>query len=53
MYVAEKNTWLRYNQVSGGKYMSIIETGTLNELIIESHRIRRQLMCAHLDNVMR
>ena len=33
--------------------MSAIETATLNELIIESHRLTKQPQCIHQDDAMR
>ena len=42
MKKAEKNKWLGLNQTGGRKKMSAVETATINELIIEYHRLTRQ-----------
>ena len=41
MLIAKKNRWLEYNQTGGRKDISDIEIASLNELIIESHRITK------------
>ena len=52
MKKAEKNKWLRLNQTGGRKNISAVETATINELIIEHHRLTRQTLCIHQDDAM-
>ena len=52
MKKSEKNKWLGLNQTGGRKEMSTVETATINELIIEYHRLIRQTLCIHQDDAM-
>ena len=52
MQKAEENNWLGDNATGGRKYMSAIETTTLNELIIESHRLTKYPLYIHQDDAM-
>ena len=52
MQKVEENNWLGENVTGGRKDMSVIETATLNELIIESHRLMKHSLCIHQDNAM-
>ena len=52
MQKAEQNNWLEDNATGGWKYMSTIETETLNELIIESHRLTKHPLCIYQDDAM-
>ena len=53
MQKAEKNNWLDDNATGGRKDMSAIETVTINELIVESHRLTKHPLCIHQDDAMR
>ena len=52
MKKAEKNNWLGLNQTGGRKNMSAVERATINELIIEYHRLTRQTLCIHQDDAI-
>ena len=52
MKKAEKSKWLGLNQTGGRKNMSAVETSTINELIIEYHRLTRQTLCIYQDDAM-
>ena len=52
MQKSEENNWLIDNVTGERKDMSAIEIATLNELIIESHRLTKQPLCVHQDNVI-
>ena len=52
MQKIEENNWLGDNAAGGRKDMSTIVTATLNELIIESHRLTKQPLCIHQDDAM-
>ena len=47
-----RKKWLGGNHTEGCKNMSAIGTSTLNELIIESHRLTKQSLWIHQDDVM-
>ena len=49
---AEENNWLGDNATGGRKYMSAIETATLSQLIIGSHRLTKHPLCIHQDDAM-
>ena len=53
MQKAEEINWLGDTTTGERKDMSAIETLTLNELIIESHRLTKQPLCIHQDDAMR
>ena len=53
MKKAEKNKWLGLNQTERRKNTSAVETATINELIIEYHRLKRQILCIHKDDAKR
>ena len=46
----EEQKWLGINQAGGRNDMPAIETATINEMIIEYHRITRQPLCTHQDD---
>ena len=48
----EKNKWLGLNQTGGRKNMNAVETSTINELVIEYHRLTSQVLCIHQDDAM-
>ena len=52
MQKVEENNWFGDNATGGRKNMSAIETATLNDLIIESHRLTKQPVCIHQDDAM-
>ena len=52
MQKSEENNWLIDNVTGERKDMSAIEIATLNELIIESHRLTKQPLCVYQDNVI-
>ena len=52
MQKAEENNCLGENTTGGQKNMSAIETATLNELILESHRLKKHPLCIHQDDAM-
>ena len=52
MQKVEENNCLGDNTTGGQKDMSAIETATLNELIIESHRLTKKPLCIHQDDAM-
>ena len=47
-----RKKWLGGNQTEGCKNMSAIGTSTLNELIIESHRLTKQSLCIHQNGAI-
>ena len=53
MKKAEMNKRLGLKQTGGRKKMSAVETVTINELIIEYHRLTRQTLCIYQDNEIR
>ena len=52
MQKVEENNWLGDNATGGRKDMSAIETVTLNELIIESHRLTKHPVYIHQDDAI-
>ena len=52
MQKAEESNWLGDNATGGRKDMSAIEIATLNELIIESHRLTKHPLCIHQNDAM-
>ena len=51
-YTKGRKKWLGVNATRRGKDTSAIEIETLNELIIESHRLTKQPLCIHQDDAM-
>ena len=43
---------VRIESKGGRKNMSAVETSTINELVIEYHRLTRQALCIHQDDAM-
>ena len=52
MQKVEERNWLGDNAIGGREDTSAIETATLNELIIESHRLTKYPLCIHQDDAM-
>ena len=52
MQKTEENNWLLDNATRRQKYINAIETATLNELIIECHKLTKQPLCIHQGDVM-
>ena len=52
MHKAESNQWLGNNQTGGRKNFCAVMTGTIDQLIIETHRLTKYPSCIHQDNVM-
>ena len=52
MQKSEEKNWFGDNATGGRKDKSAIETATLNELIIESHRLTKHPLCIHQDDAM-
>ena len=52
MHKAKSNQWLGNNQTGGRKNFCAIETGTIDQLIIETHRLTKYPLCLHQDNAM-
>ena len=50
MEKAEHNNWSGFNQSGGQKEMSAIETATINEVIVETHRLTKKPLCIHQDD---
>ena len=52
MQKAEENNWLGDNSTGRRKDMSAMERATLNELIIESHKLTKHPLCIHQYDTM-
>ena len=52
MKKAESNQWLGNNQTGGRKNFCAIETATIDQLIIETHRLTKHPLCIHQDDAM-
>ena len=52
MHKAESNQWLGNNQIGGRKNFCAIETETIDQLIIETHRLTKYPLYIHQDNAM-
>ena len=52
MKKTEKNNWLGLNQTRGRIEMVVVDTATINELIIEYHILARHTLCIHQDDAM-
>ena len=52
MHKAERNNWLGNNQTGGRKNFCAVETGTIDQLIIETHRLTKYPLCIHQDDAM-
>ena len=52
MKKAEKYKWLGLNQTGGRKNINAVETATINELVVEYHRLTRQALCIYQDDAM-
>ena len=52
MHKAEANNWLGNNQTGGRKNFCAVETGTIDQLIIETHRLTMYPLCIHQDDAM-
>ena len=52
MHKAEANNWLGNNQTGGRKKICAVETGTIYQLIIETHRLTKYPLCIHQDDAM-
>ena len=48
----ERAQLLGSNQRRGRKDMSVVETSVINELILETHRIKGKDLCVHQDDCM-
>ena len=47
---AEDNKWLGNNQTGGRRNMSAVETATINEIMIDTHRLTKVPLCIHQDD---
>ena len=52
IHKAESNQWLGNNQTGGRKNFCTVETGTIDQLIIETHRLTKYPLCIHQDDAM-
>ena len=52
MKKAESNQWLGNNLTGGRKNLCAVETATIDQLIIETHRITKHPLCIHQDDAM-
>ena len=52
MKKAEANHWLGNNQTWGRKNLYAVETATIDQLIIETHRLTKFPLCIHQDDAM-
>ena len=55
MFLAKERDAKRRRKKSGSerrKYMSAIETATLSQFIIESHKLTKHPLCIHQDDAM-
>ena len=50
MQKAEDNKWLGKNQTGGRRKMSAVETATINEIMIDTHRLTKVPLCIHQDD---
>ena len=50
MQKAEDNKWLGKNQTGGRRNMSAVETATINEIILDTHRLTKVSLCIHQDD---
>ena len=52
MHKVEANNWLGNNQTGRRKNFCAVETGTIDQLIIEAHRLTKYPLCIHQDDTM-
>ena len=52
MHKAESNQWLENNQTGGRKNFCKVETGTIDQLILDTHRLTKYPLCIHQDDAM-
>ena len=52
MNKAESNNWLGNNQTGGRKNFCAVEIGTIDQLIIETHRLTKYPLCIHQYDAM-
>ena len=52
MNKTESNNWLGNNQTGRRKNFCAVETGTIDQLIIEAHRLTKYPLCIHQDDTM-
>ena len=43
---------IRNNQTGGRKNFYAVETGTIDQFVIETHRLTKYLLCIHQDDIM-
>ena len=47
---AEDNKWLGKNQTGGRRNTSAVETATINEIMLDTHRLTKVPLCIHQDD---
>ena len=52
MKKAESNQWLGNNQTGGRKTFCEVETGTIDQLVIETRRLIKYPLCIHQNDAM-
>ena len=52
MHKAESNQWLGNTQTGGRKNFCAVETGTIEQLIIDTYWLTKYPLCIHQDDAM-